>query len=247
MDAESVPQAVAVPSVFLALDWRIDELSEAAREHYRTAGAASMPALAAMKEAIAVLRTEAISGAVESLFDRAVLDLPLGSLLLHLGVLLGRRGQGLRASVQILRRDATAYLRHLGYAATDALEDTLARYGGVAGFDEPAADLQLDFDMGPKIGDRLGLTLSPAQRGPWSLLLDRLVEDGLCTTAKRTALLQWPGRTAGITAVGPLWIEHYLSHLKICIAPNQCGPVKAYFGLRVHAPLSDRNHLISNN
>lgn len=222
-----------IPSVFAALDWPVDELTAEAREHQRAQGPDGNPGLRTAKDILHLFRGQPLAAQVEALLDRCFFDLPDPGVVLHVAAMLSRPGQGVRLSVQLPRRYASGYLKMLGWSGASQLERLLAAHAAHTDFASVTSWVQVDFDVGEFIGDRVGVTLRPRHGDGWWGLLDALVRARLCDPAKRDALFSWPG-----ISVGPLSgerrlcvIEHYIAHLKMGFAVGQEPQVKAYFGV----------------
>lgn len=131
-----------------------------------------------------------------------------------------------------------AYLRTV--ISEEAARQVEALLPLVADADSP----HFSFDIGPEgFGTRFGLECSyvsqPRREPRWDRLLQRLVEQGLCTPEQREALLAWPGTETSRSA-GGLWpldsnqrpvagiCARMLSHLKLVFVPNQQVSAKAY-------------------
>lgn len=96
------------------------------------------------------------------------------------------------------------------------------------------------FDIGEEILPRLGLEASfrrlPHREPGWRGMLDRMVSRGLCTAAKREAVLAWPGWDSVKTASGAWpaaarsagFMARCLSHFKLVSTPEAEPEAKAY-------------------
>jgi hypothetical protein len=84
--------------------------------------------------------------------------------------------------------------------------------------------VHLEFDVDEALGPRIGIVLAPANAAGWVDLLAALVSHGLCTPAKRDALLVWPGDTDGTSRA----LRRTLSHVKLSAAPSGGLEAKAY-------------------
>jgi hypothetical protein len=233
-DADGPRAPVSVPSVFVGLDWRLDELTAEARSQGRGGDWLASPGFDDAIEIARILRREPLLSTQHVLLARSFATLPDNALVLHLGIMLGRAGEGVRLSVIVPRNDIRAYLSELGWnAGLDQLDRTLDLFAPHADF-SPA--VQIDFDVSDAIGSAIGLTLQPADPSRWPDLLDALVTQHLCTKPKRDALLAWPGRsvaeietTDGCTEAYVL--ERDLSHAKVTVTPHTTTKAKAYFGV----------------
>lgn len=232
-DGDRPAAPVAVPSVFVALDWPLEELTAEARKQQRAQAPDDNPGLRTAKHILQLLRGHALASEVEALLDRCFLDLPDPGVVLHVGAMLSRPGEGVRLSVQLPRRHAPAYFQMLGWSGATQLERFLDAHGAHTDFEQAASWVQVDFDVGEVIGNCIGVTLRPRRGDGWGGLLGALVRARLCDPAKRDALLSWPGISVGEFSGEPRLrlIEHYIAHLKMSCAVGQEPRTKAYFGV----------------
>jgi hypothetical protein len=231
-DADGPPDPIPVPSVFVALDWFVNELTREAHEHTDTEPSGVSRGHRQVRTILEVLRGRALDRATEALLTRCFDELPDYGLVLHVAAMLARPGEGIRLSTAVPRDEAPPYMQRLGWArGLSALRAAVDAYASVAGFGHPAEQIQLDFDVSDAIGDRVGLTLEPPHPTGWPPLLDALVRRGLCDPAKRDGLLRWPGlRVAQLTG-GPRLVSRYLSHVKLGCGGHGEAQAKAYFGV----------------
>ncbi|MBI1816306.1 MAG: hypothetical protein HYR72_15115 [Deltaproteobacteria bacterium] len=238
-DADGSCQPIPIPSVFVALDWLLDELSQQGGSRISWGGA---PGFLQVVEILRTLRGSPLEPEVASMLLRCFDAVPIGGVVLHVAAMLSRPGCGVRLSVSVPQKHAVPYLAELGWrAGLRQLESDLQRYALVADFDHEWSRVQLDFDVGIEVGERIGVTLRPRSDSGWSALLSTLVSECLCTAAKRDALLAWPGVSADWPpgAQSPCVTDHYISHLKLVCASNQPSIVKAYFGVTPRSLHSD--------
>jgi hypothetical protein len=119
--------------------------------------------------------------------------LPEGAKLAHFAVMLSRPGLGVRVNaIKIPPDQLLDYLQKIGWNyPTEPLADLISKLS--ASFDY----LVLAFDVCEKIYPRIGLECylekQPSYEPRWQLILDNLIKFGLCTPAKRDALLTWSG------------------------------------------------------
>lgn len=222
LDADRAVAAFPVPSLFVALDSRL-EGAPGVRGAMRDA-----PELAAAREAGAIL----IGGAPGDPGDAALVEcfdlLPRGARVLHLGVMMGRPDAGLRLSVQLPERDALPYLFAIGEGGTArGAEEVLAR------LPERSGSVQIDFDLGTAPRGRIGLSLAPlvSDKASWTrlfLAVERIAE---VSAPKIEGLLRWPGvgripMSKRTTAL----VRREISHVKIVCTASSTNEAKAYFG-----------------
>jgi hypothetical protein len=239
VDCEAATQALAVPSVFLGLDWPLDELAPAARLAARSGDWQAAPGFRQSMEMVNLLRELPLPTPTETLLARCFALVPDGGLVLHIAVMLGRPGEGVRTSVMLRRDHVLDYLHGLGWeAGLDTLREVLRALAPFCDFEHPDSIVQIDLDIGASVGPLLGLMLRPNRLGGWPLLLDALVHVGWCTPQKRTALLEWPGdspaRLADNGASRACMLRRDLAHAKLACAAALEPKAKAYFGVTPH-------------
>jgi hypothetical protein len=209
-DAEHPDAPVAVPSVFAALDSPLGE-----------APSRGCPELAAAREfAVALLGTR-FDGERSDQLELCFRALHGQARVLHVAVMLGREAQSVRLSTWIGESQSVAHLEALGLRdAAEPLERLLTV------LPVRPRHLQIDFDIGPPVGSRIGLGCRPEGLDEWRELLDRLVRRDLCDPDKAAALLCWPeGSDRGAACV-----RRELSHVKLGCEPGGRIEVKCYFG-----------------
>jgi hypothetical protein len=179
---------------------------------------------------VANLLGTAIDRDVRATLSRCTTNLPLGSLILHVGVM-SARTDDVRLHVCVPEHVAAEYLRECGGCEAAAeVDELLKRYGGGA----PLATIQLE--IGASVGSAIGLEFSPpsALDGEgavkWKTLLDRLMDDGLCNPGRRAELKAWPAvfEVPPRTGRALSKICRDLSHVKLIVRPNQPLRAKAY-------------------
>jgi hypothetical protein len=215
--------ALPLPSMFCGLDWPVDELIGRQRAASRRAGRL----LAATLEGLRGARFDRV---LQRAALRAVAALPRGGVLLHVGVMLGRPGAGLRFSVLVPRFRAEAYLQAIGRddvarGAVDAIE----RYSARGGFPTSGSHVQLDFDPGGS-DRRLGVTVRPVVDDGWAPLVLQLVDSGVCSPESGAALLRWRGSMlAPVVPDGvPVRLARRIEHVKLVCDSTGLTGAKAY-------------------
>lgn len=180
---------------------------------------------------------------LESLYS-VPLPLEVRSVLHRCFTRLPEAGRFLQAAAMLSRDDVVRlyavlpgsrlerYLDEIGWEG-DAVQ--VARLCARYGLDGSRAEIQLD--VASRVGPRISIeqtfsTLPPDVRVPRAeRILDRLVEDGLCTRAKRDALLGWPKVYRAPLHEGgwPCTITQELSHVKVAYTAGQPLQAKGYF------------------
>ena len=168
--------------------------------------------------------------------------------------MLSRSADALRLCIKNLRsvERIVEYLSGVGWPGSEA---------EVLGILEPIAHLVdyvcLDIDVGETVHRKIGLECyfdgikQPRTEPRWSLFLDSLVRDGLCTADKRDALLAFPGYVDE-NAEGIPWPRalrrasqlfggrslstfiRSLKHVKIVYQPGEGLEAKAYLAVNHH-------------
>lgn len=179
--------------------------------------------------------------------QRCLEALPPGASCTHVGFMAGRP---LRLVLADLPPETwEPYLRAVGWPGDPAR--AAARSDELFGVADRVR-LCLDAEE-ERVGPRLGMELfvgPPERFDPrWSLALELLVAEGLCTPERRDLLLGWPGRSSPLDVPDwpasllvrslldgggrPCVLEARLSHVKVDLEPARA---KGYVGL-VHVPL----------
>lgn len=175
----------------------------------------------------------------------AAMDEPAG--VSHVGLMLARPVDAVRLNLKGLTPHTLfPLLDALGWSGPRAVLKALAEmlFPLVDGL---MIDLDAGHDLYPTLGVELFFERQPAQEPRWSQLLDRLVHHGLCTPAKRDAVLQWPGMlfppdtsspwpaallTASLLAPANRFgvLGRLVNHLKLSLSPHRDTEAKAYLG-----------------
>ena len=134
-----------------------------------------------------------ISPLVESNLKLCANSLPDGARFSHFAVMLSRPGQGVRVNaIDIPPEQLLDYLGQIGWSDPTNTFSPL-----VWKLSELVDCIVLAFDVGEMIYPRIGLECylkkQPRYEPRWDLFLDALVDWGLCTPAKRDAMITWPG------------------------------------------------------
>lgn len=165
----------------------------------------------------------------------------------YLGLMLGRSGAPLRLIIEnVAPQDARALLDRSGWPGpVDTASDWIDRLFVHA--DRIRLALTLADTLTPDIGLECFVGDPTANDPRWRCLFDLLVEDGLCTPARRDQLLAWPAVLTPLsaqhwpevlitdallrTAPGVRWLDCRISHAKVTLAPGQPPRAKGYFGV----------------
>lgn len=174
---------------------------------------------------------------------------PDGAYITDLGIMLPRHSEAVRINVSGISparlQDYIAGIQWQGSA-----NDLEATFMHLQGFVDRVV---LCLDVGAKVYPKIGLECfydrASGKEPPWAAFLDNLVESGLCTQAKRDALLAWPGYADPTTSPAP-WpgnlivesmlqasdrfslFQRNLNHIKIIYQPNSPLEAKGYIGFQ---------------
>lgn len=174
-DLDKSPSVVPIPCIFLELN----------RE-------TTYPFHKLIAEALGLLNYP-LSPLIESNLRLCTDFLPEGAKLAHFAVMLSRPGLGVRVNAIAIPPDQILnYLVKIGWNhPTEALSSLVSNLSEFVDY------IVLAFDVGETIYPRIGLecylTKQPKYEPRWHLFLEDLVELGLCTPAKKDALLTWSG------------------------------------------------------
>jgi hypothetical protein len=226
-DAPRLP--IPVPSVFIGLDWPVEELSDEARRGGRDSDPARTPGFADVLQMITTLRRDPLPPATEALLARCFASMPAGGVVLHLAVMLGRPGEAVRLSLYLPRADAVPYFEELGWRGLPELGRVLEIESRAAASSHPRAPVQIDVDVGGELGLGFGVMLQPRTEAAWPALVGVLLETGLCDTERARGLLCWPG---GREVRGGKTVQRYLAHAKLAAGGGAPLRAKAYIGVR---------------
>ena len=150
------------------------------------------------KTAIAILSklpSFPVYSKLESNLRRCYEGLPEGGKIASLGAMLSRENQALKLGVkEISTQQLLDYLEQIGWQdMTDRLSPLLLMLSEFV--DKIGLDVEIGDTVYPRIGLECYFEKQPFSEPRWDVFLDRLVTLGLCTAAKKDALLAWPGFT----------------------------------------------------
>ncbi|BAZ30267.1 hypothetical protein NIES4074_27230 [Cylindrospermum sp. NIES-4074] len=188
---------------------------------------------------------QGISANLKSHLQLCLNSLPEGAKIQHLGFMLSRNPTTLRVNVAgIPIKQLSDYLQKIGWRdSTDTLD------ASIADLSQWVDAILLTIDVGETIYPRVGLECflyqQPSQDPRWQKLCADLIDKGLCTEKKQTALLAWPGLSQKISeddfwpanltlcdrllqgkAHSVFW--RTINHIKIVYHPEQPLEAKAY-------------------
>ncbi len=185
------------------------------------------------------LRGRALTVAQRELARRALREAPPGAGLLYAFSLLSRPGEAIRLELFGLEPPGPL-LEYLGRVAPEHA----AAVAPCAHLAAGAERVHLSFDVGEEILPRIGIEGSfpsrPEREPRWRGFLDRLVEHGLGSAARRDAALAWPGTDTFWTAAERWPLSEAglrtrcvrgLSHAKVVCGPGLEPEAKIYLTL----------------
>ncbi len=196
---------------------------------------------------VEVLTGRPASRVVRDCVATSVAQLPAEAAIPYIGFMAGRRTPTVRVCVaKVPAADAAGYLAATAsVTGRDVVEvaDRAALADGVGGpWYVPMLHLDIDERSGflPRIGIERPFAQScqlAGSTGDEELdLLDGLVAQGLCTRAKRDALLTWPGRSAAMMPHDLGWslVERRINHVKFVHEPGSGTETKGYLFARYY-------------
>lgn len=186
-------------------------------------------------ELLPALHGRPLTAAQKRWLRRSVAEVPATGTVLY-AFSLAARSQAVR--LEICGLEPAAMIAYLDRWAPAAAARQIAEIAPLA---EGCDRYHLSFDGTDEISLRLGVECGferlPHREPGWSKLLDRLVAAGLCSAAKRDAVLAWPGTDTLWTAAAR-WPQEAvsaggycvrcLSHVKLVSAPGHPPEAKAY-------------------
>jgi hypothetical protein len=182
-----------------------------------------------------------------ALLGKCLSVLPARSAPFQLGAMLSRPSQAVRLVVSDMPPDELArYLRDIGWIGDN--EPLTAAMSALA---DRAESFALSMDLAHSVHRRIGIECyvagGPSFVDQWRLLLEGLVERGLCTSAQADALLAWNG-VSQENSCPDTWPRHLrwgdrllasraisviartLGHVKLVVEPGLPMQAKAYLG-----------------
>ncbi len=209
LEYDESSHARPTPSVFAALDSPIGE-----------AGSRLSPELGAARQFAELLLGDEFDTRRSAALERGFCALRSHSRVLHVALMLGRNTAAIRLSVLAETELVSDYFSRLDAPDLAAQAEHLLSL-----LPERPSFSQLDFDIGPPTGARVGMGHRPANREAWGELLTHLVRLGAADPHKADAALRW------LDASHSAGIRRELSHVKL--ATDGAGGVEAkiYLGL----------------
>ncbi|KAM3102287.1 hypothetical protein ACKFKF_04355 [Phormidesmis sp. 146-12] len=226
-DLDGEPLQVPIPCIFLTLN------QEAISEPQQ------------LLEIAAKLLNHPLPSLLESILKHSIDHLPDKAYISHIGAMMSRTTQAVRINARGMSPEQLLdYLVQIGWTdPTHTLRSLVTHLSEFVDF------IHLSCDIGesvyPKIGLECFLIQQPKHEPRWQLLLNYLMEIGLCTSAKQHALLGWSGYSQKASQP-ELWPNNLhwgdlllgarafsiftrkISHVKIVYQPGAFLEAKAY-------------------
>lgn len=177
--------------------------------------------------ALEVLHGRPVSPAIARTLSRCFEHLPDMAVMGHVASLASREVDKVRLAITTPRAELGAYLERIGWPGPRAQVEEIAER-----WLSPVYAVDLSLDIGESVGPTVGFgaALPNAPRGTWAEgLLQKLVDSGLCTPAKRDAVLAWPG-TERVVLEGHQWPSKMCrtAGVKLVSRPNEPLTAKVY-------------------
>ena len=189
---------------------------------------------------------------------------PDGARITNIGIMLARDLNMVRIIIQgIDCAELTNYLLQIKWQGSfSELEKIISQLYYLV--DYIVLSLDVGEEVYPKIGLECYIDRKRNYNSRWKKFLDYLVEDGLCSTAKRTALLAWPGYTEPVISSDywpddliiesllrsskqfTLFVRH-LNHIKIVCEPQRPKEAKVYLWFSNEWQKLERKHSLHFN
>jgi hypothetical protein len=236
-DIEGPPANIPIPSCFFGPE-----------PIYSTKSVNPQPHQWVTQTALKLLLNRCLPSQIESQLFNCFDLLPREAYVFQIGVMLARKSDLVRICIRnISSEQIIEYLTQLNWPGSISdLKTILAQLSSLV------ERIDLDLDVGevilPKIGLECYLSRQPKLEPRWQLLLDYLVETGLCIPGKRDALDAYPGYIREKTN-RELWPTHLLklsnflgpqyervffrglNHIKIVYQPDKPVEAKAYLSV----------------
>ncbi|UQA57517.1 hypothetical protein [Polyangium aurulentum] len=231
LDSDELTRGRLMPSVLLCVDPSLLQ------------GAGSLDAVGhrfddcapSLQAALSALSSEPLAPEARADLQRCFEALPAGGRIVHIGFMVTRHPTVLKLFAAMDKEQVLGYLDAIRWPGSLAEAASLIDTFG-AGPDTFRVDLTIGAGLLPRLGlefaSRRGA--DPERRA----LIDRCVEQGLCTPEKREALLSWSGSTREVIPgyARPVRLSRWLD-LKIVHRPPEPREAKAYLGFMFHFSL----------
>lgn len=244
-DMPAVQSEMIIPSVFFGPEKISQDSAKDLKNQF----------LWLVNDALPLLRGHPLSKEVKQQILHCLEKIPKGASLFQVGTMLSRSTNDVRLYInKIQPSKIISYLNALGWSDEKNIFQTL-----IEDLERRADRFVLSFDVTSEgIGPRIGLECSFEENRfheetRWKALFDYLVENGMCLSQKRDALLQYPGVehpddfSDGVMRPFATVSEHldnifsgslvrYISHVKVVYLPGRPLEAKAYPAVRLFEP-----------
>lgn len=159
----------------------------------RSAGRSRQQYWAIAKDALATLRVELLSERELATIYRCASACPTGVSVTHLGLMMSRPDSPVRINVKGLKPDQVgSYLQQINWPGT--LDEVTALYSRlVSQVDSVVLCLDVTETVASGLGFECFIKRDVDDVEKWRRFFQGLVDQGLCSPAKRDAFLAWPG------------------------------------------------------
>jgi hypothetical protein len=175
-----------------------------------------------MRAGLAPLLKRPLDPRVEERLAVCARELPESGHIAHLAPHNTRGLDSYRLVLSISRDELPDYLRRIGWPGSmDALSNLLSSMFNLS------SGLDVDLDISDTVLPTIGMSsYNPIGDPRWRRLLDTLVDQGVCSPAKREAALQWPGRSE-VTLPGHKWPSELNRTLEVKVVYRKGEPLLA--------------------
>ncbi len=227
-DVDQQPQNIPLPSFFFNLKY-YPKFSkyQAFQEPTKT-----------IATALSLLLEDSLTPQIKQNLAICCDSLPIESRFLYIGAMLSRPLNAVRVNIiGIPEEELENYLTKIGW--TYPIKKLKELIKVISNFVDI---IVLNFDIGNTIFPKVGIECELLKKSPhleprWQLLLDYLVQTGLCTPEKRDAFLSWHGHSYE-ESYPEVWSSNVnrelsilfrrLNHIKIVYDPNSYPEAKGY-------------------
>jgi hypothetical protein len=218
------------------LEWDVDAAAERAPVPNVLFGIKAKDPQSLAEIGLHCLMSRPLSPPIRDKLAQCFAALPPQSHIFQVGVMLARHIDGVRVCVYPVQVEQIGeYLAQIGWTGpANVVADVLGPFCAFA------TNIALDVDVGERVSPKIGIEcyLDDRRRARvepgWMAFLDHLVAQGMCTAAKRDALLAWPGTQHTSQFIWPSIFIRGLNHIKLVYQPGRPLEAKAYWGFAQH-------------
>lgn len=236
-DTARAGQGVPTPSIFLALSSRSKD------------GQIKPNLLPAIEDALSICGLQRLFPSRLNSIERIISELPSRAVIPYLGLMLSRPDAPIRVIVDgIGQAQFPEFLEKIGWPSDKRYVTELHKI-----FSKRADRILLHLDILDIVQPRLGFECYvPKQdaKKHWTVFLDHLIIDGLCTEKEKTLLLEWPGLSPLSDFPGNRekpehvdLLKKWISLIKVDYRPSKPLVAKGYLEMgKVTLDLNKRYH-----